>query len=118
MVYSAAAGDPNPRRPTLMPIDSKTSCIQPPRFHKKSITGTFMRMQINIFYANSLVCKQTYGTVSKHVSVSDQLYIQRKNPGYGVMVLRISAKIVLTLFFIRSIYVFCFKYGRICCSGG
>ena len=75
MVYSAAAGAPNPRRPTLMPIDSKTSSIQPPRFHKKSITGTFMRMQINIFYVNSLVCKQTYGTVSTHVSVSDQLYI-------------------------------------------
>ena len=75
MVYSAAAGAPNPRRPTLMPIDSKTSCIQPPRFHKKSITGTFMRMQINIFHANSLVCKQMYGTVSTHVSLSDQSYI-------------------------------------------
>ena len=75
MVYSAAAGAPNPRRPTLMPIDSKPSCIQPPRFHKKSITGTFMRMQINIFYVNSLVCKQTYGTVSTHVSISDQSYI-------------------------------------------
>ena len=43
---------------------------------------------------------------------------QRKNPGYGNMVLRILAKIVLTLFFIWSRNVLYFRYGRICCSGG